>query len=218
MITKATCDQGIKSCDLTKQKWCMVLVIVKHCLKLTCCSPGFILCIGWAHTQNDHWFLKKCDSYSESHFSQINFYVELILKTLLWKMHRWDLIYDGFQKYCLYMYCCGPLFTLVFMMMSTYGNIFRITANGNHWSPVNSHYKCQWRRALMFSVMYAWKSGSANNWDASDLRCHGAYCDITVMLWYMCHLGDWNFWKEIGQIFLAEFYLPSSFKPWVTNW
>ena len=50
-----------------------------------------------------------------------------------------------------------------------------------HLSPVNSPHKGQWRRALMFSLICAWTNGWVNNRDASDLRSHHAYYDITVM-------------------------------------
>ena len=34
---------------------------------------------------------------------------------------------------------------------------------GNHRSPLNSPHKGQWRGALMFSLIYAWKDGWVNN-------------------------------------------------------
>ena len=52
---------------------------------------------------------------------------------------------------------------------------------GIHRSPVNSLHKGQWRRALMFSLIWAWTNGWVNNWDASDLRCHRAHYNVTVM-------------------------------------
>ena len=48
-------------------------------------------------------------------------------------------------------------------------------------SPVDSPYKGQWRAALMFSLIFAWTNGSANNLDAGDLRCHRAHYDAIVM-------------------------------------
>ena len=52
---------------------------------------------------------------------------------------------------------------------------------GFHRSPVNSPHKGQWRRALMFSLICTWPNCLANNGDASDLRCHCAHYDATVM-------------------------------------
>ena len=48
-------------------------------------------------------------------------------------------------------------------------------------SPVDSPHKGQWRGALTFSLICASTNGWANNWDASDLRCHRAHHDVTVM-------------------------------------
>ena len=57
---------------------------------------------------------------------------------------------------------------------------------GIHWSPVNSPHKGQWRGALMFSLICAWINGWVSNIEASDLRCHHAHYDVTVMdgIWY----------------------------------
>ena len=52
---------------------------------------------------------------------------------------------------------------------------------GIHRSPVNSPYKGQWRRALMFSLICAWIYGWVNNGEAGDLRCHHAHYDVIVM-------------------------------------
>ena len=49
-----------------------------------------------------------------------------------------------------------------------------------HLSPVDSPYKGQYRRALMFSLIYAGTNGWANNLDAGDLRCHRVHYDVTV--------------------------------------
>ena len=54
---------------------------------------------------------------------------------------------------------------------------------GNHRSPVNFPHKCQWRGALMFSVIIGRTNGCVNNRDAGDLRRHRAYYDVTVMYW-----------------------------------
>ena len=55
---------------------------------------------------------------------------------------------------------------------------------GIHRSPVVSPHKSQWRRALVFSLIWAWTNGWANNRDAGDLRCHCAHYDVTVMIWF----------------------------------
>ena len=48
-------------------------------------------------------------------------------------------------------------------------------------SPVNSPHKGQWRRALMFSLIFAGTNSWENHWDAGDLRHHCAHYDVTVM-------------------------------------
>ena len=53
---------------------------------------------------------------------------------------------------------------------------------GIHRSAVDSPHKGQWRGTLMFSLIYAWIKGSANNRDAGDLRRHRAHYDVTVMM------------------------------------
>ena len=52
---------------------------------------------------------------------------------------------------------------------------------GIHRSPVNSPHKGQWRRALVFSVIYAWINDWVNNREAGDLRRHRAHYDVIVM-------------------------------------
>ena len=55
---------------------------------------------------------------------------------------------------------------------------------GIHQSPVNSPYKGQWCRALVFSLSWGWTNGWVNNHKAGDLRCHHAPYDVTAMsLW-----------------------------------
>ena len=70
------------------------------------------------------------------------------------------------------------------MMTSSNGNIFRVTGHflrGIHRSPVNSLHKGQWRGALMFSLICAWRNAWINNCEAGDLRPHRAHYDVTVM-------------------------------------
>ena len=52
---------------------------------------------------------------------------------------------------------------------------------GIHRWPVDSPHKCQWRGALMFSLICAWTNGWANNRDTGDLRRHRAHYDGSVM-------------------------------------
>ena len=53
----------------------------------------------------------------------------------------------------------------------------------HRWS-LDSPYKGEWRRALMFSLICAWTNGWTNNWDASDLTRHRTHYYVTVMHWY----------------------------------
>ena len=63
---------------------------------------------------------------------------------------------------------------------------------GIHRSPVNSTHKGQWRVALMFSLIYAWRNGRVNNRDAGDLRRHRAHYDVSVMYDATSHGGGGN--------------------------
>ena len=55
-------------------------------------------------------------------------------------------------------------------------------------SPVTGEFphKCQWLRALMFSLICAWTNGWINNRGAGDLRRQGAHYDVTVK----CYFSD----------------------------
>ena len=55
---------------------------------------------------------------------------------------------------------------------------------GIHRFPVNSHHKGQWRGAVMFSLICAWKNGWVNNRKAGDLRRHRAHHDISVIIFF----------------------------------
>ena len=52
---------------------------------------------------------------------------------------------------------------------------------GIHRSPVNSRHKCQWRGALVFSLICAWINGRVNNRETDDLRSHRAHYGVMVM-------------------------------------
>ena len=52
---------------------------------------------------------------------------------------------------------------------------------GIHRSPVNSPYKSQWLGTLMCSLIGTWSNGWVNNRDASVIRRHRVYYDVTVM-------------------------------------
>ena len=54
--------------------------------------------------------------------------------------------------------------------------------------PVDSPHKDQWSGALMFSLIYAWTNGWANNREAGDLRRHRVHNDVTVMTYWVFHL------------------------------
>ena len=58
---------------------------------------------------------------------------------------------------------------------------------GIHRSPVNIPHKGQWHRALMFSLISAWKT---NNHEAGDLRHHHTLYDATVMIWLWSKTSD----------------------------
>ena len=57
---------------------------------------------------------------------------------------------------------------------------------GIHRSPVYSLHKGQWRGALMFSLICAWRNAWVKNCEASDLRRHRAHYDVTVMCNVFC--------------------------------
>ena len=51
-----------------------------------------------------------------------------------------------------------------------------------HRSSMDSPHKCQWREALVISLICTWTSSWANNCGAGDLRRHRAQYDVTVMI------------------------------------
>ena len=53
---------------------------------------------------------------------------------------------------------------------------------GIHRSPVNFPHKCQWRGALMFSLICVWINRWVNNREAGDLRHHRTHYVVIVLL------------------------------------
>ena len=58
---------------------------------------------------------------------------------------------------------------------------YRPLVRGIHRWPVDSPHKAQWCGAFMFPLICTWTNGWANYQDASDLRCHPAHYDVTVI-------------------------------------
>ena len=61
---------------------------------------------------------------------------------------------------------------------------------GIHRSPVNSPHKCQWRRALMFTLICARINVWINNREAGDLRRYYGHYDVIVMI-LMDFISNW---------------------------
>ena len=87
------------------------------------------------------------------------------------------------------------------MMTSSNGNIVRVTGplcgefTGHRWIP---GVKGQWRRALMFSLFWAWTNGWVNNREAGDLRHHRAI----VMKWYITYkIQGVKRYRQMNQIY-----------------
>ena len=67
------------------------------------------------------------------------------------------------------------------MMTSSNGNIFRVTGPLWRESTCLWWFPLQWRGALMFSLIYAWRNVWGNSRDTGDLRRHRAHYNVTVM-------------------------------------
>ena len=88
---------------------------------------------------------------------------------------------------------------------------------GIHRSLVNSPPKGQWRGALMFSLICAWKHGWVNNCKAGDLRRYRGHYDVTVMKTQFCihrygicpmmtlFVNEWNWVCNIKRIDMKYF-------------
>ena len=91
---------------------------------------------------------------------------------------------------------------------------------GIHRSSVNSPHKGQWRGALMFSVICAWKNGLANNetpviWDAIALIMALHNADITTgvccgIYWHQTILKYWWFSARLQYL---QWQTPSPIRP-----
>ena len=64
--------------------------------------------------------------------------------------------------------------------METFSKLLTLCA-GNSTVTGEFPSQSQWRGAFVFSLIWAWTNGWANNRDASYLRCHRAHYDVTVM-------------------------------------
>ena len=60
--------------------------------------------------------------------------------------------------------------------MSSNWNIFRIT--DPFYGEFTGH---RWRRALMFSLIFAWINGSVHSRETGNFRRHRDHYDVTVM-------------------------------------
>ena len=90
----------------------------------------------------------------------------------------------------------GLLWTWRRHQMETFSALLAICA-GNHWSPVNSPHKGQWRGALMFSLISVWINGWVHNGEAGDLRRHRSHYDVIVMnrlLFMLAFHSSVKFW------------------------
>ena len=64
--------------------------------------------------------------------------------------------------------------------METFSALLALCA-GNSPVPVNSPHKCQWRGALMFTLICARINDWVNNREAGDLRRHRGHYDVNIM-------------------------------------
>ena len=84
-----------------------------------------------------------------------------------------------------------------------------------HRTPVNSPYKGQWCRALMFSLICTWINGRVNNGQAGDLRCHHAHYDATVMDDDRLTHGH-QLW--LGNRWFSHIFILLAWKHWNLQW
>ena len=67
-----------------------------------------------------------------------------------------------------------------------------------HRSPVNSHHKGQWCRALMSSLTCDWINNWVNNREGGSLRRHHAHYDVIVMTERV--MKSWPYVLDISKI------------------
>ena len=100
--------------------------------------------------------------------------LETSLMTSQWR--SWPLV--AFSNTAVRQYDCPQT-----MMMSSNGNIFRVTGplyeefTGHWWIP---HTKAS-ARASDVSLIFVWINGWVNNRESGDLRCHRAHYDVIAM-------------------------------------
>ena len=80
--------------------------------------------------------------------------------------------------------------------METFSALLAFSA-GKSLVPVNSPYKGQWRRPLMFSLIFAWINGWVNNREAYDLRRDHTHYDVIVMIHHILCNTAWCRWLLI---------------------
>ena len=121
--------------------------------------------------------ISYCLLWYHMHNMTRNWWFHFILSILI---HRWNTKIN-----CLNTIPSSVL--LLIMMTSSNGkkSALLTLCSGIHRSPVNSPHEGQWRRALVFSLIYAWINDWANSGEAGDLRRHRTHYDVTVMkFWY----------------------------------
>ena len=90
---------------------------------------------------------------------------------------------------CILQICIGVAFSLGSLSLLCLDDVIKWKYFPRNWPlvrgiqrlPVNSPHKDQWRRALMFSLIYAWISGWVNNCEVGDLGRHRAHYYVIVM-------------------------------------
>ena len=73
----------------------------------------------------------------------------------------------------------------------THDDIIKWKHFPRYWALWGKFHNGQWRRALMFSLFYAWTNDCVNNRGAGDLRRYHAHYDVTVMhvIFVVCKLN-----------------------------
>ena len=109
--------------------------------------------------------------------------------TFLWRTPRWHHNHK-WQQHAWWQPLVQNMLTIVTWWrhrMKTFSALLVLSA-GNSPVTMNSPHKGQWRGALMFSFISAWKNGWVNNRDAGDLRSRGAHYDVNTMNPSRCFL------------------------------